>query len=195
LKTTALKYILIFTLMISSALNFSVEAQTKSATNNSRQDTTSEKPHSARKATLYSTFLPGLGQAYNQQYWKIPIIYAGFGTLIYFIHYNGKNYNLYREGYIDFKSNGTKGTKWQDIVVSNSPEEELKFYKDYYRRWLELSVIGTAAWYALNIIDANVYGHLFHFDISKDLTLDLKPAVVEPVPYQASLGISCSFTF
>ena len=192
MKTKTLKYFLIFTLLIAPTLNFSVVAQTKSATVNSKQDTTDEKPHSAKKATLYSTFLPGLGQAYNQQYWKIPIVYAGFGTLIYFIHYNGKNYNLYRDAYINFEN---KGTKWQDIVVSNSPEEELKFYKDYYRRWLELSVIGTAAWYALNIIDANVYGHLFHFDISKDLTLDLKPALVEPAPYQTSLGISCSFTF
>ncbi len=192
MKTNTLHYILIFTLLINITVDFTVSAQTKSATDIPRQDTTTEKPHSARKATLYSTFLPGLGQAYNQQYWKIPIIYAGFGTLVYFIQFNGKNYNLYKKTYIDYLDGGTK---WKDIVVSNSPEEELKFYKDYYRRWLELSVIGTAAWYALNIIDANVYGHLFHFDISRDLTLDLRPAVIEPVPFQTSLGISCSLTF
>jgi len=37
-----------------------------------------------KKALLRSAILPGLGQAYNKQYWKIPIVYAGFGALIYY---------------------------------------------------------------------------------------------------------------
>ncbi len=34
------------------------------------------KPHSAKKASTLSAILPGAGQVYNKQAWKIPIIYA-----------------------------------------------------------------------------------------------------------------------
>ena len=51
------------------------------------------------KAAFYSAVLPGLGQAYNKKYWKIPIVYAALGTGVYFYKMNDKQYNRYRDAY------------------------------------------------------------------------------------------------
>ena len=47
------------------------------------RDSLSLKKHNPKKATIYSAVLPGLGQAYNKKYWKIPIVYAAIGIPAY----------------------------------------------------------------------------------------------------------------
>ncbi|MBK8845095.1 MAG: hypothetical protein IPO27_00495 [Bacteroidetes bacterium] len=53
--------------------------------------------HSPRKAALLSAALPGLGQVYNKKTWKVPVIYAGEGVLIYFAIKNKQNFNVYKD--------------------------------------------------------------------------------------------------
>ncbi len=158
--------------------------------------------HSPRKATLYSTMLPGLGQIYNKQVWKVPVIYAGFGAIGYYIVTNTQNYNNYSEAtalyYRDLEDGGINDDNdngWQKYVTTSTPEDELTYYRNLYRRWLELSIISAAGWYLLNILDANVYGHLFDFDISKDLSLHIQPAVITPIGEPSTLGMNLSFKF
>jgi len=57
--------------------------------------------HSPKKASVYSAVLPGLGQAYNKKYWKIPLVYGGFAAFGYFIRWNNRNYNTSRQAYMD----------------------------------------------------------------------------------------------
>ncbi|MCK5838333.1 MAG: hypothetical protein KAG99_00730, partial [Bacteroidales bacterium] len=64
------------------------------------QDTAWLNKHSPHKASIYSAVLPGLGQAYNKKYWKIPVIYAGFATFAYLISINTREYRVYKEAYI-----------------------------------------------------------------------------------------------
>ncbi len=158
--------------------------------------------HSPRKATLYSTMLPGLGQIYNKQVWKVPVIYAGFGAIGYYIVTNTQNYNTYSEAtalyFRDLEDDGLNDDKdngWQKYVTSGTPKDELTYYRNLYRRWLELSIISAAGWYLLNILDANVYGHLFDFDISKDLSLHIEPTVITPIGEPSTLGMNLSFKF
>ena len=41
-----------------------------------------EDPLRPAKAAFYSAVLPGLGQAYNKRYWKIPLVYGAIGASI-----------------------------------------------------------------------------------------------------------------
>ena len=132
-----------------------------------------KKPHSAHKASLYSFALPGLGQAYNKKYWKIPIIYAGFGFLVYMIKTNRKEYKLYESAY-KFEPVDENDTPPNDYYELYSTAQ-LKQGRDYYRRNMELSYILTGFWYLLNVIDASVDAHLFDFKISSDLSMKIEP--------------------
>jgi hypothetical protein len=140
------------------------------------QVTDTKKEHSPKRATIYSAVLPGLGQAYNQKYWKIPIVYAVFGTLYYFIHTNGKEYRQFRDAFNIVASGDTLNFPTNSYIIRyNANLDQLRAGRNYYRRNLELSYIITGALYILQIIDANVDAHLHDFDISDDLSLSIEP--------------------
>ncbi|MFW5705910.1 MAG: DUF5683 domain-containing protein [Bacteroidota bacterium] len=134
------------------------------------------KPHSAKKATIMSAILPGLGQAYNKKYWKIPIIYAGFGTLYYFIRTNGQEYRQFRDAYnVVFEGDTARFDQYEYIIRYDANLDQLREGRDYYRRNLELSWIFTGVLYILNIIDASVDGNLYNFTVDDDLSLRFEP--------------------
>ncbi|MBN3036137.1 MAG: hypothetical protein JW861_11170 [Bacteroidales bacterium] len=145
-------------------------------------DTLQRTKHSPHKATLYSLVVPGLGQAYNRKYWKIPVIYAGFGTLYYFIHKNDREYQKYREAYYHSLISGDTMPPVNEYESRYDPET-LRTAKDYYRRNRDFSIILASLWYLLNVIDATVDAHLFNWDVSEDLTFTWEPAL---------WGISCN---
>jgi hypothetical protein len=164
-----------------------------------------EEVHSPKKATIYSAILPGLGQAYNKKYWKIPIIYAGFGTIGYFIGWNNGFYNTYKLAYSDLTDDDPTTDSYLDLEATqyydlddptdfNNFKSGLSKQQDYYRRNRDLLIIGMVAFYGLNIIDASVDAHLFDFDISEDLTLNWQPAV-KTFEKQLVYGVNCTFNF
>lgn len=132
--------------------------------------------HSPQKATLYSMVLPGLGQAYNKKYWKIPIVYAGFGTLTYFIIFNRNEYLKYKQAY-DYLTMGDKSIPLNNEYVDKYDAEQLAQGRDYYRRNLEFTYILSGLWYILNVVDAAVDAHLFNYDIEDDLSIRFKPVI------------------
>lgn len=149
-----------------------------------------EKKHSPTKATLYSMALPGLGQAYNKKYWKIPIVYAGLGTTIYFIIWNTQYYNEYATAFDIREAGGTD--KYSGIYSS----QNLITLQNYYRNNRDLSVILTVLVYGLNILDANIDAHLYSFDVSDDLSMRIEPAVLGRSFYGGlSTGLSFTLNF
>ncbi|MCT4636944.1 MAG: DUF5683 domain-containing protein [Bacteroidales bacterium] len=125
--------------------------------------------HSPAKATLYSALLPGLGQFYNKQYWKIPIIYGGMASLIYGITFNNTEYKSALDAY-----NAVKAGEYGEFNGATK-EADLKHYVQSYRRNRDLMVLLIGVAYALNIIDATVDAHLFDYDIGDDLSLRFDP--------------------
>jgi len=146
--------------------------------------------HSPKKATLYTAILPGLGQIYNRKYWKVPIVYVGIGTLIYFIDYNSKYYKDLKEAMIDFP----------DYNSAYYPEdltyEQLEQGKDYFKRWRDLSIIGTVGFYVLQIIDASVDAHLYNWEVGEDISLQIEPVpLFLPVEPFNTFGLRACISF
>lgn len=141
--------------------------------------------HSPKKATIMSAALPGLGQIYNKKYWKVPIIYGGFAVAGYFLNDNLTNIRKYKDLYI-------AETDDDPTTINDSPYsyQDLDRIIDQYKQWRDLSYIAIAAIYALNIIDANVDAHLFYFDVSEDISLNVMP-YMSPVRSQ---GVGFSLT-
>ncbi|WP_299252204.1 DUF5683 domain-containing protein [uncultured Lacinutrix sp.] len=118
------------------------------------------------KAAFYSAVLPGLGQAYNKKYWKIPIVYAALGTGIYFYIDNNKQYNRVRDAY-KRRLAGFEDDEFQDRLTDDGLIEAQKTLKSNK----ELSLLVTIGLYALNIIDANVDAHLLQYNVDENLSL------------------------
>lgn len=164
--------------LVALVLNCTVSfAQNAQGDVNGMNGTIEVKSHSAHKASLYSMALPGLGQAYNKKYWKIPIIYAGFGFLAYNISSNSKEVKAFTEAY-RYISKGDSIPPDNKYANSNYDANQLLSGREYYRRNVELSVIFTAALYILNVVDAAVDAHFFDYDISEDLSINIQPVII-----------------
>ena len=138
----------------------------------SRPDSLS-KPFKAspRKASLYSMALPGLGQAYNKKYWKIPIIYAGVGALTYFGINNYSEYKKWGDAY-EYKVTNQTYTYENDLPTRYTADQLLS-QKNYYRRNFEVTILLGTLLYVLNIVDAAVDAHLSGFDVSDNLSVNI----------------------
>lgn len=138
------------------------------------QDTIVQKPLNVlapSRAAFYSAILPGLGQAYNKKYWKIPIVYAALGTGIYFYLDNDKQYNRYRDIYKRRLAGFKDDEFYGDGDTAKVSNEGLIRAQNSLRRNKELSILITIGLYALNIIDANVDAHLLQYNLDENLAL------------------------
>jgi hypothetical protein len=133
------------------------------------------KYHSPKKAALLSAVIPGAGQIYNRKWWKVPVIYVGAGALAYSFQFNQSRYVNYRNAY-KYRIDGDASTL--DNYIGIYSDDNLNTLQKYYHRYRDLTVIGFAALYALNIIDASVDAHLFNFDVSDDLSLNIQPTLI-----------------
>jgi hypothetical protein len=129
--------------------------------------------HSPKTASLLSAVVPGLGQAYNRKYYKIPLIYAAFGTVGYFVWQNNSYYQEFKTAY----SYRTDNDSLTIDKYTNYSAANLLTLKDYHRRNLELTVIIGTVIYILNIVDASVDAHLFDFDVSDKLSMRVAPSL------------------
>lgn len=134
------------------------------------------KQHSTTKATLWA-LLPGGGQIYNGKYWKLPLVYGGFGALGYLTYQRGKDFYCLRKAYIHQNDNDTN-TNYTCSLVSdqiNQNSTSLLTYRDNAQRDFELAVTGLSIFFVVTIVDAFIDAHLLTFDIDDDLSISLGP--------------------
>lgn len=130
------------------------------------------RKHSPTLATLMSMAVPGSGQVYNKKYWKVPIIYAGIGTSLYFAFSNNKEFKRYKEAYVyRVDDDSTTVDEFVDVLSEQSIETNM----DAFRRNRDFSFIIAGLFYVMNIVDAAVDAHLFTFPVNDHLTFKLEP--------------------
>lgn len=132
--------------------------------------------HSPRKAAFYSAVLPGLGQIYNREYWKLPLVYGALGVSTGVFIWNMDKYKEYRNAYRMRVAN--RNNPSYDDKYLKYKDSDLKYLRDAYRQYVDYSVLVFVAAYALNIVDATVFAHLRQFDISDDLSIRISPALI-----------------
>jgi len=150
-----------------------------------------EKKHSPKLAGCLSAVVPGLGQAYNKKYWKIPIDYAGFAATGYFVYYFHSQYVAYRNEYRNRLNGETEllNPKWKGLHIDN-----INMSRQYHQQNMQISIIALAAWYLVNILDAVVDAHLMSFDVSDNLSLYLTPDFnTNPTFVKQKLGLTFTF--
>lgn len=173
-----------------------------------KRDWTTWRPN-PKRAMWLAIVIPGAGQIYNRKYWKLPIVYGGFLGCLYAIRWNNQMYRDYSQAYMDIMDNDPSTQSYNQFLhlgntITSENEERyqnlFKKRKDYYRKYRDLSIFCLIGVYALSVIDAYVDASLSEFDISKDLSLKVEPAVMNSKtstnPLKSSaVGLQCSLTF
>ncbi|MDT0554455.1 DUF5683 domain-containing protein [Patiriisocius hiemis] len=144
------------------------------------------------RAAFYSAVLPGLGQAYNKRYWKIPIIYAGMAAGIYFHIQNDKDYDRFRNAYKRRLAGFTDDEFFGDGETPIISNERLINAQETAQKNKDVSIIVALAFYLVNIVDANVDAHLRQFNVSEDLSISPN-FEIDPIRVQANYGLSLKF--
>jgi hypothetical protein len=126
-----------------------------------------------RKALFYSAVLPGMGQAYNKKYWKIPLVYGGLWGLLAVVKYYDGLQLKYKNQLFDIINYPDKPLY---TTISNAEvEKQLRSAVDTYRRQRDYFMILTGFFYILQMVDAHVDAHLKEFDLNPKLQVRIEP--------------------
>ena len=150
----------------------------------------SDKHPDPGKATVYSILFPGMGQIYNGEYWKIPIYWGAIAGGVYFYSDNKRNYERYKWIYDQASSTDP------DVEKPPISAENALYYRDYFRRFRDYSILATALFYVIQVVDANVFAYMQDFEIDDDITLRVEPTVITPDYAQApGMGLGLTLRF
>lgn len=185
-------YLPLILLWILSSITSNLKAQETSDvlnfTNAQILDQTPIDPLAPSRAAFYSAIVPGLGQIFNKKYWKLPIVYGAIGTPLYFYFDNHSKYKDYRNEYKK-RLKGIINT--DDPIFGKLDNDRVIQGQRFYQRNRDLSLVITAGFYILNIVDANIDAHLMQFNINDKLTvqpaLELNPQDYNQYQYAVNL--------
>lgn len=161
-----------------------------------------------KRALWLALVLPGAGQIYNRKYWKLPILYGGFLGCTYALLWNQQMYNDYSQAYLDIMDDDPTTASYQNMLpmgydITGREEQFKKIFqhkRDYYRKYRDMSIFAFFGVYLLSVVDAYVDAQLSTFDISKDLSLSIEPAVIRQEHIiggglNRTAGVQCSLSF
>lgn len=163
-----------------------------------------------KKAMWLAIVFPGGGQIYNRKYWKLPIVYGGFLGCVYALNWNDTMYRDYSQAFVDIMDDDPNTKSYENFIPPSYNinqnmtrlQDLFKRKKNYYRRYRDMSIFCMIGVYALSIVDAYVDAEMSSFDISKDLSMKVKPTIINDRNSlvrggfnSSSYGLQCSFNF
>lgn len=152
-------------------------------------DSALRKKHSPTVAGCLS-IIPGGGQIYNKKYWKLPIVYGALGISGYFVYDFAHQMVSFKKEFINRRDGNYSLLNPKYSIYT---DENILALKNTYRRRMEIAIAVTTILYVINIVDAIVDAHLYYFDISDDLSLQVTPQINQN--YKGSLAQQNNTTF
>ncbi|MBL7871318.1 MAG: hypothetical protein JNM78_06890 [Cyclobacteriaceae bacterium] len=150
------------------------------------------KQYDPRKAMLYAAVFPGAGQFYNKKYWKIPLVYGGFGAFLYGVNfYQGLNVRFKNDLYNLINDPSSNG----GVSPDNLTTDQLRTIVDRTRRERDFLIILTGFFYILQMVDAHVDAHLKEFDLNPKLQLTVEPVMENNYMMGRSTGLTLKLRF
>jgi len=151
-------------------------------------------PLAPSKAAFYSAIFPGMGQAYNKKYWKVPIVWGALAIPAYYYQINNSDYKRYRTAYrlrkagLQDEFTLDDGTEVISLTTLETAQETLQENRDF-------SLLSGIIVYVLQILEASVNAHLLQFNT--DDNLSLRPTfMADPVKFEApTIGLKFKYTF
>lgn len=151
------------------------------------------------KAALYSLILPGTGQIYNKSYLRVPFVYGAVGFMGYILLDNTQSYQCFRDAYIaridgdDLNLTDRCRSKGGSVII-NGDASTLRLIRDQFDKNRQSAILGFAAVWLANSIDAFVNAHLKEFDVDDDLSsIRIKPMYEQNMFGGPQMGIVISF--
>lgn len=141
----------------------------------------SNKHPDPARSTVYSLLLPGLGQIYNGEFWKVPLYLGIMAGALNFTIDNNIQYNRWKW------IHNMATTDEEGVERPPQSAENAKYFRDVYRRYRDYSILAIALTYLIQIIDANVFAYMQDFEVNDDISMHLEPAVT-PVQFATSIG-------
>jgi len=153
-----------------------------------------------KKVLRRSLILPGWGQVTNKQIWKVPIVYGVIGGLAYYSVYLNNRYGDYRAAYYNLNPQSPGDNKFgptPGYIPQDANLEALRETRNNFRNRRDLVFVFIGLSYALNAIDAYVFAHLRSFDVSDDLSMNIrmKPVMIAASKSSSTPSILLSINF
>lgn len=139
-----------------------------------------EYPNAGR-ATMFSVLVPGLGQIYNREYWKLPLYLGAMAAGIHYYSDFSRNFQRFRNIY-------KEATDTEHEYTGPITADQALYYRNTYRRYRDYALLITAAVYLLQVMDANVFSYMHNFEVDDDISLSVSPTVLAPDCLLASSG-------
>ncbi|MFY0686123.1 MAG: hypothetical protein JXQ90_03110 [Cyclobacteriaceae bacterium] len=148
------------------------------------------------RAAMLSAVLPGLGQVYNGQAWKVPIIYSIAITLGHQVKKNNDYFHAFRQSLLaEIDNNPNTVNQFNEAIPNRFNQNSLKRNMDLFRRNRDYMVIMCGVLYLINIAEAHIAAHLREFDLNDSLSLEIGPSIHSSPLISRSTTVSVKIRF
>jgi phage FluMu gp28-like protein len=126
--------------------------------------------------------IPGAGQAYNGQYWKLPLVYGALAIPTSTFIYNNTWYKKTRDAYQIVINEDTARYDEIDPKLQGLDAQSLQYYRNDFRRNRDISVLFILLTWGLNVVDATV--SMYAAVVVRLWRVPYQSTTYEPFPWQ-----------